>query len=104
MSLYRFRILYVQIHKAVNKLNPEFYKQYVKAKENKRLVREQHKLNLEFTEWNQVTFGTTCLNVQRPKIWNSSTFHIKSFGNLNICNGLMKNWNGNSSSGTICTK
>ena len=52
MSLYRFRILYVQIHKAVNKLNPEFYKQYVKAKENKRLVREQYKLNLEFTEWN----------------------------------------------------
>ena len=28
-----------------------------KVKENKRLVREQYKLNLETPKWNQVTFG-----------------------------------------------
>ena len=28
-----------------------------KVKENKRLVKEQYKLNLETPEWKQVTFG-----------------------------------------------
>ena len=28
-----------------------------KFKENKRLVKEQYKLNLETPKWNQVTFG-----------------------------------------------
>ena len=48
-----------------------------KVKENKRLVREQYKLNLETPEWSQATFGAKRLKVYRPKFWNSFPFHIK---------------------------
>ena len=53
-----------------------------KLKQNKRLVREQYKLNLKTPEWNQVTFGVKRLKVHRPKIWSSLPFHIKSSENL----------------------
>ena len=49
-----------------------------KVKENKRLVREQYKLNLETPEWNQVTFGAKSLKVYGSKVWNSLPFHIKT--------------------------
>ena len=39
-----------------------------KVKENKRLVKEQNKLNLETPEWNQATFRTKGLNVPGSKI------------------------------------
>ena len=65
-----------------------------KVKENKRLVREQNKLNLKTPEWNQATFRTKGLNVPGPKIWNSMHFHlnqiIKSFENLIVFRSLMK--------------
>ena len=51
-----------------------------KGKENKRLVREQYKLNLETPEWNQVTFGAKKLKLYGPKVWNSLPFiskHLK---------------------------
>ena len=48
-----------------------------KAKENKRLVREQYKLNPETPEWNQVTPGAKSLQVYGSKAWNSLSFHIK---------------------------
>ena len=38
-----------------------------KVKENKRLVREQYKLNLETPEWNQLTFGAKSLRACGPK-------------------------------------
>ena len=38
------------------------------VKENKILVREQQKLNLETPEWNQVTFGAKGVKVHGPKI------------------------------------
>ena len=56
MSVNRLRNLCVEIYKTINKLNPEFMNNIFKVKENKRLVREQYKLNLETPEWNQVTF------------------------------------------------
>ena len=37
------------------------------VKENKTLVREQQKLNLETPEWNQVTFGAKSVKVHGPK-------------------------------------
>ena len=47
MNVYRLRNLCVEIYKTINKLNPEFMNNIFKAKENKRVVREQYKLNLE---------------------------------------------------------
>ena len=73
-----------------------------KIKENKRLVREQHKLNLETPEWNQVTFGAKSLF--GPKVCNSLLFHVKTSENLIQFKSLMKNSNGNSCSCTVCTK
>ena len=56
MSEHRFRILCVEICNTINKLDPEFLKSTFKVKEDKRLAREQQKLNLDIPEWNQVTF------------------------------------------------
>ena len=45
-----------------------------KIKDCKRLAREQYKLNLETSEWNQVTFGANSLKVYGPKVWNKLLF------------------------------
>ena len=63
MSVNSLRNVCVEIYKTMNKLNPEFMKNIFKVKENKRLVREQYKLNLETPKWNQVTFGAKGLKV-----------------------------------------
>ena len=55
-----------------------------KVKENKKLVREQYKLNLETTEWNQFTVGAKNLKVNGPEIWNRLPLYNKSSENLNI--------------------
>ena len=103
-SVNRLRNLCVEIYKTINKLNPEFMNNIFKVKENKRLVREQYKLNLETPEWNQVTFGTKILKVYGPKVWNSLPFHIKTSENLIQFKSLIKNWNDNSCSCAVCTK
>ena len=56
MSVNRLRNLCVEIYETINKLNSEFWS-------NKRLVREQCKLNLETPEWNQVIFGAKSVKV-----------------------------------------
>ena len=104
MSVNTLRNLCVEIYKTINKLNPEFMNNIFKVKENKRLVREQYKLNLETPEWNQVTFGAKSLEVYGSKVWNSLPFHIKTSENLVQFKSLMKNWNGNSFSCIVCTK
>ena len=104
MSVNRLRNLCVEIYKTINKLNPEFMNNIFKVKENKRLVREQYKLNLETPEWNQVTIGTNILKVYGPKVWNSLPFHIKTSENLIQFKSLIKNWNDNSCSCAVCTK
>ena len=82
MSVNRLRNLCVEIYKTINKLNPEFTNNILKVKQNKRLVREQYKLNLETPEWNQVTFGKKRLKIYGSKVWNSLPFHIKTSENL----------------------
>ena len=106
MNVYRFRLrnLCVEIYKTINKLNPEFMNNIFNVKENKRVVREQYKFNLETPEWNQVTFGAKSLKVYGSKVWNSLPTHIKTSENLIQFKSLMKNWNGNSFSCTVCTK
>ena len=46
ISVNGLRNLRVEIYKTINKLNPEFMNNIFKVKENKRLEREQCKLNL----------------------------------------------------------
>ena len=75
-----------------------------KVKENKRLVREQYKLNLETPEWTQVTFEAKSLKVYGSKVWNNLPFHIKTSENLVRFKSLMKNRDGNSCSCIVCTK
>ena len=104
MSVNTLRNLCVEIYKAINKLNPEFMNNIFTVKENKRLVREQYKLNLETPEWNQVNFGAKNLKVYGSKVWNSLPFRIKTSENLVQFKSLMKNWNGNSCSCIVCTK
>ena len=58
----------VEIYKTMNYLNPEFMNNILKVKKNKRLVREQYKLNLQTLKWNQVTFGAKSLEVYRAKV------------------------------------
>ena len=82
MNVYRLRNLCVEIYKTINKLNPEFMNNIFKVKENKTVVREQYKLNLETPEWNQVTFGAKSLKVYGSKVWNSLPSHIKTSENL----------------------
>ena len=78
-------------------------KNIFKVKENKRLVREQYKLNLETPELNQVTTEAKSLKVYGPKIWNSLPFHNRTSENLIQFKSLIKNWNGNSCGCTVCT-
>ena len=104
MNVYRLRNLCVEIYKTINKLNSEFMKNIFKVNENKRVVREQYKLNLETPEWNQVIFGAKSLKVYGSKVWNSLPTHIKTSKNLIQFKSLMKNWNDKSCSCTVCTK
>ena len=69
MSVNRLRNLCVEIYKTINKLNPEFMNNIFKVKENKRLVSEKYKINLENLEWNQVTFwAKNYLKVYESKV------------------------------------
>ena len=68
MSVNRLRNLCVEIYQTTNKLNPEFMSNIFKVKENKRLVREQYKLNLETPEWHQGTLGAKSLKVYGSKV------------------------------------
>ena len=49
MNVLRFQILWAEICKTNNEPIPEFMNNTFKIKENKKLVREQYKLNLETT-------------------------------------------------------
>ena len=104
MSVNTLRNLRVEIYKTINKLNPEFMNNIFKVKENKGLVKEQYKLNLETPKWNQVTFGAKSWKVYGSKVWNRLPFHMKTSENLVQFKSLMKNWNGNSCSCIVCTK
>ena len=82
MSANRFRNLFVEIYKTINKLNPEFMNNIFKVKENNRLIRGQYKLNPGTHKWNQVTFGAKIFKVYEPKVWNSLPSRIETSENL----------------------
>ena len=81
MNVNRLRNLSDEIYKTIN-IKSSVYEQIFKVKENKKLVREQYKLNLETPEWNQVTFWAKSLKEYGPKVCNSFPFHIKTSENL----------------------
>ena len=56
MSVFRLRIVSVEIYKAIHKLNSEFMNNIFEVKGNKRLVKKQYKLNLQTLKLNQFTF------------------------------------------------
>ena len=84
MIVYRSRILCIKTYKTKKTLNLEFINNIFKVKENKTLLTEQYKVNLETPEWNQLTLGVKNLKVYGPNIWSSVPFHIKPSENLNL--------------------
>ena len=54
-----------------------------KVKENKRLLREQYKLNLDTPEWNQVTFLVKRLKVYIHQSSEYSSFSYQSISKSN---------------------
>ena len=93
----------IEIHKTIKNLNPDFINNIFKVKENKALLTEQYKVNLETSEWNQFTLGVKNLKVYGPNICGSLPFHIKPSENLNLFKSFMKNWNRNLRNCTIRT-
>ena len=90
MGVNRLRNLFVEIYKTMNKLNPEIMNNIFKVKGNKRLGRKKYKLSLETPERNQVG--------------NGLPFYIKTSENLIQFKSLIKKWNDNSCSCTVCRK
>ena len=71
MKLRRQRTLCIEIHKALNELNPGYMNDIFKLRNTDRLTREKYKLNLEIPKPNQATFGTRSLRSYGLKIWNA---------------------------------
>ena len=71
MNVNRLRLLYIEIYKTINNLNPEFMTDLFSLRETSRLIREKYMLNLNIPVHNQVTFGTKNLRFFGPKVWNS---------------------------------
>ena len=85
-----------------NKLNPSFMKNIFAVKKTNRLTREQYKLNLNTTSYNQMTFGYKSLLNVGPKSWSKLPYHIKSSKSLNSFIEPTKNWDGTRSNCKIC--
>ena len=78
MNVKRLRFLCVEIYKTINNLNPSFIKQIFELRETNKKIREKYRLNLNISNYNQVTFGKKSLRISGPKIRNSLPCHIKS--------------------------
>ena len=92
MNIKRLLFLCVEIYKTINNLNPSFIKQIFELRETNRNVCEKYRLNLNFPNHNQVTFGKKSLRILAPKIWNGVPYHIKYSKNLETFKPVIKNW------------
>ena len=104
MNVKRLRFLCVEISKTINNLSPSFMKQTFELRETNRNVREKHRLNLNISNYNQVTFSKKCLRIFGPKILNSLPYHIKSSKNIESFKTVIKNWDGVNCKCVICKK
>ena len=102
MRINRSRLLYNEIYKTINNLNPEFMRDLFSLRETSRLIRKKYMLNLSLPVHNQVTFGSKSLRVFGPKIWNSMPYHIKSSENLESFKMIIKHWNGTRCNCKVC--
>ena len=57
MNVNRLRNLCMETFKTLNNINPAFMNEIPELRKTNRLVRNQHKLNIEVTVISQVTFG-----------------------------------------------
>lgn len=57
MNVCRLRTLCIEIYKTLNEINPSFMKDVFKLRESNRLARDQYKMNLNISKYNQVNFG-----------------------------------------------
>ena len=102
MRINRSRLLYNEIYKTINNLNPEFMRDLFSLRETSRLIRKKYMLNLNLPVHNLVTFGSKSLRVFGPKIWNSLPYHIKSSENLESFKMIIKHWNGTRCNCKVC--
>ena len=94
--------LCVEIYKTINNLNPSFMRQIFELSETNRNVREKYLLNLNISNYNQATFDKKSLRIFRPKICNSSRYHIKSSKNRESFKTVFKNWDGVNCKCVVC--
>ena len=102
MRINRSRLLYNEIYKTINNLNPEFMRDLFSLRETSRLIREKYMLNLNIPVHNQVTSGSKSLRVFGPKVWSSLPYHIKSSENLESFKMIIKHWNGTRCNCKVC--
>ena len=62
MKLARERILYIEVYKTLNSLNPCFMQEFFKLRETNRNAWNKYKLNLNIPVVNQVSYGTKNLS------------------------------------------
>ena len=79
--------------KTLNNLLPSLMSNIFQLRLTNRPPRGKYKLNLEIPKNKQVKFGTKSLRAFGPKIWNSSTHHIKSAEDVKTFKRIIKKWN-----------
>ena len=94
MNVKRLRALCVELYKTINKLNPDFMRDFFKLRFTNRPVREKYKMNMIIPELNQVSYGKKSLRTFGPKLRNSLPYHIKSSENLESFKRTIKHCNG----------
>ena len=68
MNVNKLRFLYVEIYKEINNMNSSSVKPLLELRETNGNVREKYRLNLNTSNYNQVTFGKNSLRTFGPKI------------------------------------
>ena len=91
MNVNKLLFLYVEIYKEINNMNSSSVKPLLELRETNGNVREKYPLNLNTSNYNQVTFGKKSLRTFGPKIWNILSYHIKSLENLESFKTVIKN-------------
>ena len=68
MKASRLRSLCVEIYESINSINPSFMNEIFRLRVNNRMFRSQHRLNLDVTKVNRVSFGNKSIRSFGPKI------------------------------------
>ena len=72
MNLARERLLYIEVYKTLNSLNPCLMQELFKLRKTNRNFSNKYKINLGIPVVSQVTYGTKSLRSFGPKICNFS--------------------------------